>query len=106
MAKVVKPEILPDNNQAYREALIEETEDSKISVTFYLPRHSPQDLKYHVGMRSITLWSRNSSSEFQTIAILPTWIDPETYIMTHNNGIYEFVLEKKQSTKFKSDSKE
>jgi hypothetical protein len=61
--------------------------------TFHLPGHDPRDVKYHVGRRTITLWSRKSGSEFQTILVLPRWVRPETFILSHKNGVYEFVLE-------------
>jgi hypothetical protein len=61
--------------------------------TFYLPAHDPRDVKYHVGRRTITLWSRKTGSEFQTILVLPRWVRPETFILSHKNGIYEFTLE-------------
>lgn len=61
--------------------------------TFFLPAHGPRDVKYHVGRRTITLWSRKQGSEFQTILVLPRWVKPETFILTAQNGVYEFVLE-------------
>lgn len=61
--------------------------------TFYLPLHQPQDVKYHVGRRTITLWSRKQGHEFQTILVLPRWVDPETFILAHQNGVYEFVMQ-------------
>jgi len=61
--------------------------------TFYLPAYDPREVKYHVGRRTITLWSRKEGSEFQTILVLPRWVRPETFILSHKNGIYEFTLE-------------
>jgi hypothetical protein len=61
--------------------------------TFHLPGHHPREVKYHVGRRTITLWSRKEGHEFQTLLVLPRWVRPETYILRHKNGVYEFVLE-------------
>lgn len=69
-------------------------EDGRFLIgTFHLPEFRPSDLKYHVGKRTITLWSRKNGQEFQTIMVLPKWVRPETFIMTHKNGVYEFLLE-------------
>lgn len=68
-------------------------EGERLVGTFYLPAHEPRDVKYHVGRRTITLWSRKPGTEFQTILVLPRWVRPETFILRHNNGLYEFVLE-------------
>lgn len=68
-------------------------EGGHVVGTFHLPAHDPRDVKYHVGRRTITLWSRKDGSEFQTILVLPRWVRPETFILSHKNGVYEFVLE-------------
>ncbi len=68
-------------------------DEGKLVGTFYLPQHRPADVKYHVGRRTITLWSRKEGSEFQTILVLPRWVNPATFVLSHHNGIYEFVLE-------------
>lgn len=68
-------------------------EGGRVVGTFYLPGHSPRDLKYHVGRRTITLWSRKEGQEFQTILVLPRWVRPETFVLSHKNGVYEFLLE-------------
>lgn len=69
-------------------------EGDRVVGTFFLPAHQPREVKYHVGRRTITLWSRKAGAEFQTILVLPRWVDPGTFILSHKNGVYEFVLER------------
>lgn len=68
-------------------------EGGQLVGTFFLPVHRPPDLKYHVGRRTLTLWSRKEGAEFQTILVLPKWVRPDTFILRHKNGVYEFVLQ-------------
>lgn len=69
-------------------------EGEHVIGSFFLPHHKPHEVKYHVGRRTITLWSRKEQAEFQTILVLPRWVNPETFILTTQNGVYEFVLER------------
>lgn len=68
-------------------------EGDRLVGTFHLPAYDPREVKYHVGRRTITLWSRKTGSEFQTILVLPRWVRPETFILSHKNGVFEFMLE-------------
>lgn len=61
--------------------------------TFFLPGLRPAELKYHIGRRTITVWSRKEGHEFQSILVLPRWVRPPTFILCHKNGVYEFLLE-------------
>lgn len=61
--------------------------------SFYLPELRPSELKFHVGRRTLTVWSRKEGLEFQSILVLPRWVRPATFILSHKNGVYEFLLE-------------
>lgn len=67
-------------------------EGSSLVGTFFLPFHTPRELKYHVGRRTVTLWSRKAGYEFQTILVLPRWVQPETLVLSYKNGLYEFIM--------------
>lgn len=60
---------------------------------FHLPMVTPKELKYHVGRRTITVWSRKPGHEFQSILVLPRWVRSDSYVLSHRNGVFEFLLE-------------
>lgn len=62
-------------------------------VTFHLPELEPLDIEYRVGSRTVCLWSKRAGLDFRTIVVLPESIKPEQFIMSHKNGVYEFLLE-------------
>lgn len=65
-------------------------EQGNLVLTFHLPELRPDELDYRVGARTVSLWSKRPGVEFRTIVVLPVWVRPDEFIMTHKNGIYEF----------------
>lgn len=68
-------------------------EGHRLVGSFYLPEFRPQEIKFHVGRRTLTIWSRKEGQEFQSILVLPRWVKPQTFILHHKNGVYEFIME-------------
>lgn len=64
-----------------------------IVVSFHLPELEPADLEYRVGTRTVCLWSKRAGLDFRTIVVLPETIKPEQFVVSHKNGVYEFLLE-------------
>jgi hypothetical protein len=62
-------------------------------VTFHLPELEPLDIEYRVGSRTVCLWSKRAGLDFRTIVVLPETIKPEQFVLSHKNGVYEFLLE-------------
>lgn len=91
-ARKIRPENLETATATPHGEVFQDTPTSLVGC-FYLPSHGPREVKYHVGRRTITLWSRKEGNTFQTILVLPRWVNPETFILSHNNGMYEFHLE-------------
>lgn len=68
-------------------------EGNYVVGSFYLPELEPGELKYHIGRRTLTIWSRKEGVEFQSILVLPRWVRPPSFILSHKNGLYEFFIE-------------
>lgn len=69
-----------------------QVEPNAVVVTFHLPEFEPGDLEYRVGSRTVCLWSKRAGQDFRTIVVLPLWVNPEQFVLHHNNGVYEFVM--------------
>lgn len=85
-AETVSAENESPHGEIYRDG-------SNLVGTFFLPEHEPHEVRYHVGRRTITIWSRKPQRQFQTILVLPQWVRPETYVLSHKNGLYEFTMQ-------------
>lgn len=68
-------------------------EQGNVVVTFHLPELNPADIDYRVGTRTVSLWSKRPGFEFRTIVVLPMWVNPDAFILSHKNGVYEFLME-------------
>ncbi|MBI2079042.1 MAG: hypothetical protein HYT80_11875 [Euryarchaeota archaeon] len=68
-------------------------ETGTVVVTFHLPELEPKDIEYRVGSRTVSLWSKRAGIDFRTIVVLPTWVNPGQFLVSHKNGVYEFMME-------------
>jgi hypothetical protein len=73
-------------------------EAGNVVVTFHLPELDPSDMDYRVGTRTVSVWSKRPGFEFRTIVVLPKWVNPDAFILSHKNGVYEFLVETHQAT--------
>lgn len=71
-------------------------DEGKVVVAFHLPELNPEELDYRVGTRTLSLWSIRPGFEFRTIVVLPLWVNPHAYVLRHQNGVYEFLVEPNQ----------
>src|ERR1041385_7032623 len=61
-------------------------EAGNIVVTFHLPEFRPTDLEFRVGTRTLSIWSKRTEVDFRTIVVLPVWVEPGRFLLTHKNG--------------------
>jgi len=70
-----------------------QVDSGAVVVTFHLPELEPKDIEYRVGSRTVSLWSKRAGIDFRTIVVLPTWVNPGQFMVSHKNGVYEFLME-------------